>query len=580
VILRVSANKPSFRPVEFAPGFNVVWADRTKDSTKKDSRNGLGKSTLIEIIHFCLGSNVRPNQSLRVEALAGWEFTLEMRIGSQRVTVSRSVDHPSFVAVDAETALWPIPPRIRNERPTYDIGDWTILLGHLYYDLPVADGEQKYAPTFRSLISYPIRRHKDAFSTPFEHHRKQAEWDKQVHNAFLLGLAWEDAASFQELKDSRRGLESWRKAAQAGVVKGMFGTLGDLDARKVRLEAEVERQERSLGSFQVHPQYEQIQKDASQLTEEIHDAVNSNIQDRRLLNLYEAGLAEEEPPPLDTLKRLYEEAGVSLPGVALRRYDDVQAFHTQVIENRRAFLASELERLRRAIGKRDEFIADRTTQRAGMMTLLATHGALAEYSLLQKRHAETVGQLHDVRVAIGNLKAFEDGLSENKIAQEVLQQKMRRDFEERRVIREQAILLFNSYSETLYNVPGKLVVDVGSTGFRFDVEIERSGSAGISNMKVFCYDLTLARMWAGRTPSPRLLVHDSTIFDGVDERQRALALETAAKESEAHGFQYICTLNSDYVPWGEFSKGFDLMKYIRLRLTDETVEGCLLGVRF
>src|SRR5580693_5426941 len=55
-LVRVSSNQPSFREVEFKPGFNVILAERTKDATKKDSRNGLGKSTLIEIISFCLGS--------------------------------------------------------------------------------------------------------------------------------------------------------------------------------------------------------------------------------------------------------------------------------------------------------------------------------------------------------------------------------------------------------------------------------------------------------------------------------------------------------------------------------------------
>ncbi|MBF0164749.1 MAG: DUF2326 domain-containing protein, partial [Magnetococcales bacterium] len=70
------------------------------------------------------------------------------------------------------------------------------------------------------------------------------------------------------------------------------------------------------------------------------------------------------------------------------------------------------------------------------------------------------------------------------------------------------------------------------------------------------------------------------IFDGVDERQRARALELAAQESEVHGFQYICTLNSDMTPENEFSPNFDLSPFIRLRLTDEDVKGSLLGVRF
>ena len=77
MIKKLSANHPSFKIIEFSAGFNVVWADRTQESSKRDSRNGLGKSTLIEIIHFCLGANTSKGKGLLVAALKGWEFTLD-----------------------------------------------------------------------------------------------------------------------------------------------------------------------------------------------------------------------------------------------------------------------------------------------------------------------------------------------------------------------------------------------------------------------------------------------------------------------------------------------------------------------
>ena len=83
-----------------------------------------------------------------------------------------------------------------------------------------------------------------------------------------------------------------------------------------------------------------------------------------------------------------------------------------------------------------------------------------------------------------------------------------------------------------------------------------------------------------RDPSPRILIHDSTIFDGVDERQVRLALEFADIESRRCGFQYICTLNSDRVPYSEFAADFDFDSFVRLRLTDESDESGLLGILF
>jgi uncharacterized protein YydD (DUF2326 family) len=580
MINRVFANQRTFKDVIFSKGFNVIWADRTKESTKKDSRNGLGKSTLIEIIHFCFGSKAPRNKGLAVEPLSGWEFSLELEIGQKQIIVTRCVDAPGDVLVEGDVSDWPIRPKRLSGSSKYSIKEWNALLGYHYFGLSIDGEDKKYEPSFRSLIPFFIRRQKDAFSTPFEHHRKQKEWDKQINNAYLLGLAWEDATELQELKDRKKGLADFKKAAKAGIVRGFVGTLGDLDARKVRLKLQVDKESSHLQSFKVHPQYEQIQTDANRLTEEIHAAVDINTTDKRLLSLYEKNLVEEQPPALDTIENIYKEAAVDLPGVTLRRLDDVRKFHATILDNRRVFLLSEMERLKREIIKHNEYIRSKTEERAYIMEVLRSHGALDEYTILQKKHMDTVNQLNSVSTMIDNLKAFETGLSEVKIAREVLQQQARRDYDERNIVRERAITLFNAYSENLYSAPGKLLIDVGPTGFKFDIEIERSGSTGISNMKVFCYDLMLATLWANRKPSPRLLVHDSTIFDGVDERQRALALELAAHESEQNNFQYICMLNSDYVPWAEFSSGFDLNKYIKLRLTDENITGCLLGVHF
>ena len=531
MIKKLSANHPSFRTIEFSAGFNVVWADRTQESTKRDSRNGLGKSTLIEIIHFCLGAKTSKGKGLLVAALKGWEFTLDLEVDGKEFSVTRCVDDPNNFFVEGETSDWPAKPKMKKGEYAFGLRDWNAVLGSLIYKLPL-ETEGKYQPTFRSLVSYSVRRGKDAYSTPFEYHRKQVEWSKQVHNAFLLGLEWVDASELQLLKDRKKGLESLKKAVKTGVVKGFVGSLGDLEARRVRLQKKANAEAADLASFKVHPQYTEIRTQANQLTGEIHEASNKNAVDQRMVSLYEKALTEESVPVPNAIEKLYADAGISLPGVTLRRIEEVQAFHHDIIENRRGFLAAEVSRLKRDMLNREQIIKEKSDQRAAVMAILLIHGALEEYTLIQKRHLETVNELNSVTSSIDNLKACETGLSQLKINQEVLQQKARRDYDERREIWEKAIELFNAFTERLYNVPGRLVIDVAATGFKFDIEIERSGSSGVGNMKVFCYDMTIVSLWAGKSPSPKLLIHDSAIFDGVDERQRALALEVAAKEAD------------------------------------------------
>lgn len=579
MIKRLTANHSSFKAIEFGPGFNVVLAERMEESTKRDSRNGLGKSTLIEIIHFCLGAKSSKGKGLLVGALKGWEFTLDIEIQGNTFSVSRRVNDPNSIFVAGDMERWPVRPKKKKGELAFGVRDWNLALGALLYGLP-ADAEGSYSPTFRSLVSYSIRRGKDAFATPFEHHRKQLEWDKQVNNSFLLGLAWADASELQLIKDRRNGLENLRKAAKAGVVSGFSGSLGDLEARRVRLKKKADEEAEGLATFRVHPQYEDIRAQANRLTQDIHESVNKNATDLRMLSLYEKALAEEDIPVPNAIERLYADVGVSLPGVTMRRIEEVQEFHHSIIENRRGFLAAEVSRLRRDMVARDQVVEAKSNERAAALAILETHGALEEYTLLQKRHLQMMNELNSVMSSIENLKSCETGLSQLKIDQEVLQLKARRDYEERREIWERAIGLFNGFTEKLYNVAGRLAIDVGATGFKFEVEIERSGSSGVGNMKVFCYDMTIASLWASKSPSPKLLIHDSVIFEGVDERQRAFALEIAARESATRQFEYICTLNSDEVPWSEFSSDFNLRTYVKATLTDAEASGTLLGIRF
>jgi uncharacterized protein YydD (DUF2326 family) len=49
------------------------------------------------------------------------------------------------------------------------------------------------------------------------------------------------------------------------------------------------------------------------------------------------------------------------------------------------------------------------------------------------------------------------------------------------------------------------------------------------------------------------------------------------RKSQQHGFQYICCLNSDSIPWKEFDKQFNLRRYVRLELTDADDTGSLLA---
>jgi uncharacterized protein YydD (DUF2326 family) len=582
MIYSVKCDKPSFKTVKFEPGFNVILAERTKASTKKDSRNGLGKSTLIEIIHFCLGG--KKGETLNKSQLENWSFTLELDIGDKKYLITRNTSKASKIIISGDCTGWPIKPEKDKETGEQILSnnDWTKILGVLTFGLQLSYPDMKYTPSYRSLISYFVRRNGNlgGFLDPFQHYKTQREWDKQLHNAFLLGLGWEYAAKGQILKDQNNVIEQIKQGANLGIYQNLMGSIGELEAVKIRLQDQASREEEQLSNFKIYPEYKTIENEANELTNKIHNLVNQNVSDSLLIQHYELNLKEEVEAQPEIVTKMYKEAGILLPDALTKRIADVISFHKQVVTNRKSFLETEIKQLKGKIEKREQESADLSSKRSDLMKILQQHGALDEYIQIQNKHQRTVAELNELKIRIDNLKKFEQGKNTLTVEQVTLQQQASTDLEERKTQKEEAILLFNSNSKALYEVPGTLSIDFLKTGFKFNVNIERSGSHGISNMKIFCYDLVLAQLWAKKSRSPIFLIHDSILFADVDERQKALALEVAAKESKRKRFQYICTLNSDNIPKKDFSNDFDFESYVREVFTDATEDGGLLGFRF
>ncbi|MCX6925079.1 MAG: DUF2326 domain-containing protein [Verrucomicrobia bacterium] len=582
----VRANKATFRSVKFQPGFNVVLADKTDKSSRKDSRNGAGKSVLVEIIHFCLGGSA--GTSLKKKELHDWRFTLDLQLGGKELSVTRGLDHPNKVEVVGDASFVPTDLVLPLSGGSFQIKstEWARSLGTVMFGLPIEEKPQPFTPRFRNLFPFFARSGRDGFASPFRHHRQTKIGEQQICNCFLLGLGWEYARRWQLLREKETLLKVYKQASEAGVAQLVPGSLGELEAERVRLEQAAQRTEENLRAFKVHPEYERIEAQASELTSQIHELANQNVTEGRLLEHYRRSMAGETGAA-DTehagrmLEETYQEAGVVLPDLVKKRLEDVKNFHRALVTGRRDFLSSETERLERSLVARKQHLAGLDGQRASLMQVLETHGALAEYNRLQALRQNAQEKLAEVRRRIQQLKELEEGRSQLKIEFETLRQTTRRDLDDRATAKEQAISLFNANSEALYDAPGNLIIEVGKNGYQFEVEIQRTGATGIENMKVFCYDLTLAQLWTAQPHHPGLLLHDSPMFDGVDERQKAAAWMRAKMESERGGFQYICMVNTDDISEGEVMQGLDMRdsSFVRTVLTDQP-EGCLLGIRF
>jgi len=584
MIHRVFSNLASFSELTFRPGLNVLLADRSPGATQRQTRNGAGKTSLIELFHFLLGADCDPDSLFRIPDLVDASFGMDFDIKGQMVRAERSGSQPSKIVVSGDTTAWPISPKVERETGELVISNanWKHVLGNQIFGLPSdPDGSNPYDPSFRSLISYFVRRqNSNGFQEPTKIAGQQQLGDQQVSISFLLGLDWTISQAWQVVRDRERLIRELKRAAKTGALGEVIGTTAQLRTKVTLAEQVAEELRKAVTSFRVLEEYHAFEAEAAQLSRELSELADANTLDRRFVGDLKETIASEVPPPYIDLRRVFDEAGVVLPEKALRRFEDVRNFHESVIENRKSYLEQELEAATRRIAERDRKQQAFDDRRAKAMAILRSHGALEQLTLLQSALTAAEAEVEALRQQFKTAEAIEGQKTAMDIERAQLIARLQQDFHDHAKALKDAIVAFEKISKALYEQPGSLTISHSANGPVFDVQIHAAKSKGINNMQIFCFDLMLSELCAKRNSGPGFLVHDSHLFDGVDERQVAKALELGGSSDDTSVEQYIVTMNSDDLP-STFSDEFDIQRAILpVRLTDATADGGLFGIRF
>ncbi|HEV2153173.1 ABC-three component system protein [Bradyrhizobium sp.] len=586
MIRRFGSDLASFKTLTFKPGLNILLADKSEGANDRQSRNGAGKTSFIELVHFLFGADARKDSIFRSDALTTWTFDVVVDIAGEAVSAARSGAKPSRILLNGPVENWPIPPQLDGRAGLFEMSNenWKANLGKLWFGLPIEAGDEaeRFQPSFRSLFSYFVRRQNSGgFQQPMQHSGMQQAWDQQVSICYLLGLDWSIPGRFQELRAQEKVAQELRKAARSGDLGRFFGKAADLRTKLTIAEARAARMRQQLEAFEVVPEYKALEREANEITREIDGMNVENVIDGDLLRQLRASLSDEDAPDLGDLTKLYAEAGAVLPDMVRRRFDEVERFHRTIIENRRAHLTAEIASAEARVSERDQRTAERDRRRRQIMGVLRSGGALEHYTSLREEAGRAEAEVEGLRQRLDTAERIESTKAELDIERANLSKALRDDIHERAEIIREAILAFESLSESLYEKAGSLTISETGSGPQFEVHIDGQRSKGITNMQIFCFDLMLTEISLKNGRGPGFLIHDSHLFDGVDERQVAKALQLGAERAEAAGFQYIVTMNSDALPREGFRLGFDIRSHVMpTKLTDATDTGGLFGLRF
>jgi uncharacterized protein YydD (DUF2326 family) len=587
MIHRVFSSLKSFKGLELGPGLNILLSDKSSGATEQQTRNRSGKSSLVELIHFVCGGKNLPDSTFRAAELIDSSFGLEIDVFDEIVRVARSGAEPSKIIVErGEVTQWPKQPKVEknSERRVIANNDWRTVLGRAFFGIDEEadseEGDEEGRPTFRSLFSYFVRRESSGgMRATTRNSAMQQKGNEQIAVSYLIGIDWTIAQQWETVRQKEKQIRELKRIVGQGLLTEVLDSAASLRSRLVVAEERLRRIVTTLSSFRVHEQYHALEREASTITRELADLADDNELDRSYLGELEAAMQAEMPPAPTDLTHLYEEAGVVLPDLVRKRYEDVLKFHESIVRNRRSYLQAEhaatAERVKTRDGKRKGL----DLRRSELMGMLKSHGALDQFVTLQSEHGRLQAEAETLRrrfEAASQLESTNSSLEADRVR---LVERLRQEFAERSEVLDDAIRAFSNIVEELYGEPGQLEFHPTHNGPELRIAIQGDRSRGIGNMEIFCFDMMLQRMCARQKIGPGFLVHDSHLFDGVDPRQTGRALTVGARLAEEIGFQYLVLLNSDVL--SELPADFKVERYLTpQRLTDATEDGGLFGIRF
>jgi len=519
---------------------------------------------LLYLINYCLGSDAKEAFSSQ---LGGWEFTLTLEISGQEIPVTRRVSDPDKIQYGfEELSLEKFKERLQLAA------------------FPAAD-QIKFL-TFRSLMGVFLRPGETAYNQYDSIHYSERPVQKLIRSAFLLGLDIDLVLRKFELVDQLRQMrEMSNRFAKDPIIKEYFQGKKDVNLDIRDLEEQLAELDQSLSEFKVAENYHDVESAAAETRSQLQKARNSAITIANKLRHVEESLKIKAGVTLDMVEALYAGASVTFPTELRRSLQEVEAFHSGLLSERKKRLQAEKHALDSQIGKITPRIAVLSQELDEHLRFLNAHGALGELLSLKDRATDVRNRLQKLVDFKKITKQFKDRSAELQVELATENVRAAKYLDEQQGTVDSSATQFRSITRRLY--PDKqsgLTIEnderEAQTRFIIDAKIVDDASHGINQAKIFAYDLTLLSL--RRNHDVRFLCHDSRLFSDIDPRQRAEIFRIASEVSDALDFQYVATVNEDQIeaikPLLGDSYDAVIGKATVLELKDDAPEDKLLGI--
>jgi uncharacterized protein YydD (DUF2326 family) len=553
--------------VFFKPGLNLIVGKKKNplDTNMRNTYNGVGKSLIIYLIHFCLGSN-----SIKVfeNKIPEWEFMLEFEIDGISYTTTRNTSKQKDVFLNGKK---------------YSVSGFRSEMLKKLFKVQ----EKLNSRTFNTLFPRFIRRDRECYAKYDMFIKKEQDYSKLLNNAFLLGIDVELINEKKRLRDSQKSSGDLMKSLEKDpVIKEHFDNQKDSEIEILDLDEEIIHFESEIQNFKVAANYHEIEVEANEVSYDLKKLENNRfIISNSIINI-EKSLKIEPDVSNATVVKLYQQAKIEIPEMIKQRVEEVLIFHQSMLSKRKERLFGELKTNREKLKSMNDDIENKGNKLDELLGYLNTHGALDEYVSINKKLGDIKLKRKRLEEHQNIIKTYKKKLREIKADYAIENQQAEEYLDSIQELLENIMTTFRELSKSFYDKSGgiKITNNDGENTLRFNItaKIQDDSSDGVNEVKIFCFDMTLLLLQLNH--KVKFIFHDSRLFSNMDPRQRYTLFKLAYNKSKENDLQYIASVNEDTMESfreimgdGEFQEIIE--NNVILTLTDESEKSKLLGIQ-
>lgn len=552
--LVISKSGEVIREILFHKGINLI----VDESDGQVTGNSVGKTTVLKLVDFCLGAKPKiiyedPENKKEIYTLVR-DYLVENKI-SVFLYLTEDLDDEQARPVVIERNFLSRKNIVRKiDGEQYSESEFEDKLTELFF--PSQVGKK---PTFRQIISHNIRYSDLSVSNTLktlDNYTSDAEYETLY--LFLLGCDFSNGSTKQKILQKIQQENTFKKRIEKVQTKSAY------EAALALIEIEIKNLDKKKTALNVNENFEEDLNNLNKLRYEINliskDIGNLNIRRNLIEETKDELSSAASKIDLAQLELIYNQASSNIEGLQ-KTFEDLVAYHNQMVEERIAYISKELPVIEEKINrksaalnkflKREREIADLVSKSSSFEELERLIAELNAKYRYKGEYESVINQLDEVEK---NIKTYESEL--NDIDKELFSD----EFE---AIVKQQVNKFNEHfsatSEALYGEKyalkyDKVVNKKGQKLYKFSA-FNTNFSSGKKQGEISCFDIAYT-LFADEEniPCMHFLLNDKK------ELMHDNQLLKIADLVNNNGLQFVASILKDKLPSELDNENFFIVK--------------------